>query len=178
MSRALSHKCLVEFVKTVVIAFKEEYLRLPSRSDVANILYLHEKKHQVKGMLGSLDCMHIHWKNCPVGWQGTHRGKEKRSKLVLEAACDYNLWFWHTFFGCPGAMNDINILHVSPLFDAFLNGSFNNLDKRFEIDNQVFQNSCYYLVDGIYPELARFVKTISSPITSAQKEFAAWQEAC
>jgi len=80
------------------------------------------------------------------------------------------------FFGCPGAMNDINVLHNSPLFESFLKGMFDALDYPFEMDDQVFRN-CYYLVDGIYPELSRFVKTIPLPVKRDQKRFAEWQEA-
>ena len=158
-----------------ICIYQDEYLCHPSFSDVKAILELHQKKHKVYGMLGSLDCMHIHWKNYSMAWQGTHKGKEKCPTLVLEA--DYNLWIWHSFFGCPGTMNDINVLHNSPLFESFLKGrTFDALDYPFEMDDQVFRN-CYYLVDGIYPELSRFVKTIPLPVKRDQKRFAEWQEA-
>ncbi len=35
---------------------------------------------------------------------------------------------------------------------------------------------CFILVDGIYPEIARFVKTISEPLTPMEHFFSAWQE--
>ena len=66
-------------------------------------------------MLGSLDCMHVCWKNCPITYQGAYQGKEMFSTLVLEAIADHNLWFWHAVFGFVGSCNDINILNVSPL---------------------------------------------------------------
>jgi len=34
----------------------------------------------------------------------------------------------------------------------------------------------WFLVDGIYPELARFVKTISEPMSPQSRTFAKWQE--
>jgi len=34
----------------------------------------------------------------------------------------------------------------------------------------------YHQVDGIYPELARFVKSISVPIGQMQQWFSLWQE--
>jgi hypothetical protein len=35
----------------------------------------------------------------------------------------------------------------------------------------------WFLVDGIYPELARFAKTISEPLNKPAKSYASWQEA-
>ena len=34
----------------------------------------------------------------------------------------------------------------------------------------------WFLVDGIYPELARFVKTISEPTSPQSRTYAKWQE--
>jgi len=66
--------------------------------------------------------MHILWINCPKGYHGQYKGKEKNPSIVLEVACDYNLWFWHASFGYPGRLNDINILNLSTLVDSFLDG--------------------------------------------------------
>ena len=123
-----------------------------------------------------LDCMHVHWKNCPITYQGAYQGKEKFSTLVLEAITDHNLWFWHAVFGFMGSCNDINILDVSPLHQQFLDGSHSKIDFEFTIDKWVF-NKLFYLVDGIYPQLSHFMKTISIPIMKKEKIFAGWQEA-
>ena len=34
----------------------------------------------------------------------------------------------------------------------------------------------WFLVDGIYPELARFVKTVSEPMSPATRSYTKWQE--
>ena len=43
-----------------------------------------------------------------------------------------------------------------------------------------YDNHCkpftYKSVDGIYPDIVRFVKTLSEPLTNLEKAFAAWQE--
>ena len=54
---------------------------------------MHEEAHGIVGMLGSLDCMNVQWKNCPVAFQGAYMGKEKSPTIVLEAVADHNLWF-------------------------------------------------------------------------------------
>jgi len=42
-------------------------------------------------MLGTLDCKHIFWKNCPIAWQGQFSGKASMPSIVLEAFGEYNL---------------------------------------------------------------------------------------
>ncbi len=49
---------------------------------------------------GSIDCMHIPWKNCPTAWAGQFTsGKEDGPSVVLEAVADERTWIWHSFFG-------------------------------------------------------------------------------
>lgn len=148
-----------------------------TRADARNVSELHRAVHGVEGMVGSLDCMHVQWKNCPVAWQGQFEGKEKVPTLVLEGMCDYNLFFWHHEFGSAGTLNDINIWDKSELHKAFVDGSWSeNVDFEFQIAGRTF-NKLWVAVDGIYPELQRFVKTLSVPVTTKEEIYAAWQEA-
>ena len=76
-----------------------------------------------------------------------------------------------------GSCNDINILDASPLHKCFVDGTHSCIDFDYAIDNDHVFSKPYYLVDGIYPTLTHFVKTISVPISPKEKAFAAWQEA-
>jgi Plant transposon protein len=127
-------------------------------------------------MMGSLDCMHAFWKNCPMAWRADYTGKEGCPSIVLEAFSDFNAFIWHASFGYPGSNNDINILDRSPLLASWLDGSFHrDVDFEFTINGQQFKR-LYLLVDGIYPAVSRFVKTLAVPIGKEHKRFAAWQE--
>ncbi|GJS79316.1 RNA-directed DNA polymerase, eukaryota [Tanacetum coccineum] len=75
----------------------------------------------------------------------------------LDFVASQDLWIWHAFFGVSGSNNDINVLYQSPLFNDLKTGRA--LEIPF-VDNGVNYRSGYYLVDGIYPELAPLVKTI------------------
>ena len=110
------------------------YLYTYTEEDAKHVSLLHEDVHGIPGMLGLLDCMHLQWKSCSIGYQGAYQGKEKFSTLVLEAITDHNLWFWHAAFGFTGSCNDINILDVSPLHQQFLDGSHSKIDFEFTID--------------------------------------------
>ena len=154
----------------------ECYLCTYMEDDAKHVSLLHEDVHGIPGMLCSLDCMHEHWKNCPITYQGAYQGKEKFSTVVLEGITDHNLWFRHAAFGFIGSCNDINSLDDSPLHQQFLDGSHSKINFKFTIDEQVF-NKLFNLVDGIHPQLSCFMKTISIPITKKETTFAGWQEA-
>ncbi len=117
---------------------------------------MHQKVHMMPGMLGSLDVTKVHWKNCPTALKGQFQGKEKYASIALESVVDYNLWFWHASFGFPGTLNDINIWERSTLLESMLNGQHDDIDHEFVLDGEVF-TKLFYLVDGIYPSLTRFL---------------------
>jgi hypothetical protein len=118
------------------------------------------------GMMGSLDCMHWAWKNCPVAYQGHYMGKEKKPTLILEAVASYNLWIWHSFFGLPGALNDINVLDQSPIFQKIQDG--NGLKINYKVNGTEYLTG-YYLSDGIYPPWSTLIQTISNPVGKKNK---------
>eukprot|EP00980_Cylindrotheca_fusiformis_P016980 scaffold5160_cov152-Cylindrotheca_fusiformis.AAC.5 len=125
--------------------------------------------------------MHTYWKNCPVARQGSFRGKEKCPSIVLEAASDYNLFFWHAAYGFAGTLNDLNILNLSPLLRSLMDGTFIGLEQEAEvvpynIGDEQFER-LFVLVDGIYPDYSRFVKGFKEPLTPPEKVFTQWQEA-
>ncbi|XP_075507568.1 uncharacterized protein LOC142544399 [Primulina tabacum] len=108
-------QCMQRFCRAVVEVFAEQYLRSPTADDVARLLYI-GKQRGFPGMLGSLDCMHWKWKNCPTAWAGQYAGRSGSPTIILEVVADYDLWIWHAYFGMPGSNNDINVLGSSNLF--------------------------------------------------------------
>ena len=64
-----------------------------TKADARRVTTMLLKEHGIEGMAGSLDCMHVKWKNCPVAWQGQYQGKECCPTIVMEVFCDFNLWF-------------------------------------------------------------------------------------
>nr|GFD01310.1 hypothetical protein [Tanacetum cinerariifolium] len=84
-------------------------------------------------MLGSNDCMH---------WNG---------KIIQ---CHGK----HAFYGIAGTNNDINVLDNSPLFDDLLDDLAPVVS--YVVSGVEYRNG-YYLVDGIYPEWASFVKSFT-----------------
>ncbi|CAM8996354.1 unnamed protein product [Rhodiola kirilowii] len=166
-------ECLKKSVTDVIVIFEGEYLRKPNSNDVQRLLEMGEARG-FPGMMGSIDCMHWQWKNCPKAWKGMFMSGHKGvPTLLLEAVASSDLWIWHAFFGVAGSNNDINVLDRSPNFDDILEG------RAPEVNDSINGNNYdmgYYLADGIYPELATFVKTIPRPQWEKRKLFAKYQE--
>ena len=69
---------LQQFCNSVIEIFGVEYLRSPTPTDIARLLAIGEV-WGFPSMLGSLDCMHWEWKNCPKAWQGQYVGHQKKA---------------------------------------------------------------------------------------------------
>ena len=83
VSRPMAAKMCKEFYDAVSDLYTDEYLRLPTPVDLVNITKLHKRVHGVPGMIGSLDCMQTRWKNCPVAWQQSFKGRSKGMATIV-----------------------------------------------------------------------------------------------
>ncbi|GJR01443.1 ALP1-like protein isoform X1 [Tanacetum coccineum] len=127
-------------------------------------------------MLGSIDCMHWDWKNCPKSLHGQFKRRDhKYPTLMLEAAADKRLWIWHAYFRGPGANNNLNVLYGSPLFDDEIADIAP--ECPFIVNGHTYMK-CYYLADGIYPEWSTFVSFLlqGMPRPLSLKQFKKLQE--
>ena len=163
---------LKRFVKAVVAIFSDEYLRSPNNNDIARLLSIGESRG-FPGMLGSVDCMHWKWKNCPTAWHGMYSGHFHEPTIILEAVASYDLWIWHAFFGLLGSLNDINVLERSTIFNELAEGRAPSVN--YSVNGHEYTMG-YYLVDGIYPSWSTFIKTIPCPQGNKKKHFVAAQE--
>ncbi|GJT30788.1 RNA-directed DNA polymerase, eukaryota, reverse transcriptase zinc-binding domain protein [Tanacetum coccineum] len=159
MGEHCARDCLNYFCMCVMDLYQPEFLRKPTLADIQNLYAAHNRIHGFPGMLGSIDCMHWEWVNCPKSWHGQYgRGDKKYPTIILEAVASYDLWIWHAFFGVAGANNDITVLHHSPLFDDLL--ADNEPVAPYVVNGQPFDKG-YYLADGIYPQWSTFVKSFT-----------------
>ncbi|XP_028091555.1 uncharacterized protein LOC114291873 [Camellia sinensis] len=139
---------LKHFVKAVVATFSERYLRSPNNDDISRLLAMGSNR-RFPGMLGSIDCMHWKWKNCPTAWKGMYSGHIHEPTIILEAVASQDLWIWHAFFGMPRSHNDINVLDRSSIFSFLTQGRAPPVN--YSINGNDYTTG-YYLADGIYPQ--------------------------
>ncbi|XP_076931510.1 uncharacterized protein LOC143596691 [Bidens hawaiensis] len=163
---------LKKFCETIVNIFSTEYLRSPNTNDITRLLAVADQRG-FPGMLGSIDCMHWKWKNCPTAWKGMYSGHIREPTIILEAVASYDLWIWHAFFGMPGSHNDINVLERSFIFMELAQGRAPPVNYTVNGNDYTMG---YYLADGIYPKWQTFVKTIPAPRGNKHKHFAKAQE--
>ena len=160
-------ECVKRFCQGVVEIFGPEYLRSQNAADISKLLRKANQRDFL-GMLGSLDCMHWAWKNCPTAYHGMYTGHVHQPTIVLEAVASYDLWIWHAFFGMLGSNNDINVLDASNMFANLREGygpstNYTIMGNHYDMG--------YYLADGIYPNWATIVQSISHPQELAHEFF-------
>nr|XP_043615960.1 uncharacterized protein LOC122587861 [Erigeron canadensis] len=161
MSERSSRDTLNAFSYGVIRLYRHEYLRRPTRNDMQWLFDHHASYHGFLGML--------------VAWRGQYtRGDHHGPTISLEAVASHDCWIWHTYFGVVGSNNDINVLNQSPLFIAFEDGTTPVV--LFTVNGTEYKYP-YFLMDGIYPRYAMFVKTIPHPTGEKMIRFARAQEA-
>ncbi|XP_012853652.1 PREDICTED: uncharacterized protein LOC105973177 [Erythranthe guttata] len=173
IAASTSSDTLKHFCRAVNAVYGEEYLRRPNNADMVRLLKKAEQRG-FPGMLGSVDCMHWEWKNCPTAWAGTYSGRHGKPTIILEAVASYDTWIWHSYFGPPGACNDLNVLYSSPIFNDVVEGLATNI--QFTINGRVYKQG-YYLADGIYPRWSTIVQAIPDPQGRDKQLFTRLQEA-
>ncbi|XP_076928921.1 uncharacterized protein LOC143593062 [Bidens hawaiensis] len=169
MAEKTTRDALENFCIGIIQLYSRRYLRIPTSNDLTRIYDVHESKHSFPGMIGSIDCMHWEWANCPTAWRGQYtRGDHGVPTVSLQAICSHELWIWSAFFGSVGSNNDINVLNASPVLEYYISRSIPVLPFYA---NDIFYRHGYYLGDGIYPEYSIIVKTFQDPIEEKKDYF-------
>ncbi|XP_040374736.1 uncharacterized protein LOC112199602 [Rosa chinensis] len=171
-AKSTSVAALQHFTRGIVDLYSAEYLRAPTAADLRRLLAKAERRGFPR-MIGSIDCMHWQWKNCPTGWAEEYNGRKLIPTIILEVVASYHTWIWHAFFGIPGTCNNLNVLAKSPLFDELTACRAPLI--QFQVNNRAHSLG-YYLADGIYPRWATFLKTVRNPTRPKEIEFAKAQE--
>ncbi|KAL9682783.1 hypothetical protein QQ045_014592 [Rhodiola kirilowii] len=89
MGESTTLKCLNKWCTQIVHHYKDHYLRSPNLANL-NRLLVRAEHRGFTGMIGSIDCMHWEWKNCPTAWQESYSGRKGCPTIILEVVASYD----------------------------------------------------------------------------------------
>jgi Plant transposon protein len=177
MSESTLSQLTKQFSKLIIEEFGKQYLNRPPTLEERQVIGARMATRGFPGCLGSWDCKHFNWKNCPMRLAGQHKGHAEGGKttLIMEAFADYRRYLWYVNFDDPGSLNDLNVLDKSSIVYELLKGTLSIATTPYTINGKQ-RDWMYFLVDGIYPPWAIFVTTYSNPQDEKKKLFQQHQE--
>ena len=172
VEKDLGRHCLYGFCQFVVRFYGPTFLNKWDKTEMEKEMAVNAARG-FPGMLGSIDCQHWRWKNCPVGLQGVYQDRNEVRSIVAEAIAGHDMYIYQAYVGLPGCLNDLNILSRTDTQKKYMRSYA--IRHRFKLGATTYKGA-YFLADGIYPKWAWFVKTIPLPVTRKQRFFAKKQE--
>jgi len=172
LSETTACETVHRFARFVIGKYKPVHLRVPTLADLQRVMSVHEEAG-FPGCMGCVDCSLWIWKSCPMSLHGQYQGNSKKRSIVLETVADKDLYLWQFYIGLSGAMNDLNVMSFSPLFQYMLAGAFPS-PIPYTV-NGVERTLPYFLCDGIYPEHPVLINT-SKGDDEKEKYFSLQQE--
>ena len=76
LARQTSSECLERFCEGIIHCYGDDFCRRPNVADTQRLLAKAEERG-FPGMLGSIDCMHWQWRNCPVAHARTKKKNDQ-----------------------------------------------------------------------------------------------------
>lgn len=135
LSRSTIDMCCKKLMAFIADHFGPDYLRPPTEEELTHILARNTQRG-LPGCIGSIDCSHWKWTSRPKALHVQYQAYKKTRSIFIEAVRDEDLWIYHWFVGAPGSLNDINILHESPLCDVILDGECPAANGRFSVNGR------------------------------------------
>ncbi|KAG7578909.1 Harbinger transposase-derived protein [Arabidopsis thaliana x Arabidopsis arenosa] len=136
-------ECLRRFSQGIIRLYEQEYLRAPTQDDLQRIMRVSEMRG-FPGMIGSIDCMHWEWKNCPTAWEDrspvfddVEQGNTPRVKFFVNQR-PYNMAYYLAdgiYPSYPTFVKSIRLPQSEPdkLFAQRLEGCRKDIERAFGV---------------------------------------------
>ena len=107
------------------------------------------------GCVGSINCVHVRWDNCPAGLLGECVGKEGKPTLAFEVVVDHDRRVQSVSGYCHGAQNDKTILKHDRAVTTLRTPGLFLSEKTFELETNDIggteeHKGAYFICDGGY----------------------------
>eukprot|EP00961_Rhodomonas_salina_P007304 98627-Rhodomonas_salina.1 len=97
-----------EFTAKMVTLYDEFIVTPTSKEQIDRVTSVY-KMHGLPGCVGSIDCCHVPWENCPAMWRSLYQGKEGHPTISYELVADHCRSILATTPGHMGSWNDKTI---------------------------------------------------------------------
>lgn len=142
LSFSSAHRVLKKTLKFINSLVKE-YIRWPNRQEAFVIKQDYKKKHNIDGIIGSVDGCHIEIKR-PVEHEEVYVNRKGYHSIILQGIVDSKKRFIDIYIGEPGSLHDARILRRSPIY-------------REATENIDCFHGYFLLGDSAYPHLSWLV---------------------
>ena len=88
---------------------KDEFIFMPHDDDTLRKVTDEYAARGLPGCVGSIDCVHIGWDNCPTQYKNMYTGKEGFPSVAYEVICSCRKFIQSVTCGHPGTRNDKHI---------------------------------------------------------------------
>jgi hypothetical protein len=140
---------------TKMSSLKAEYIYMPRDDTELKFVVGEYEALGLPGCIGSVDCVHIGWDNCPVQMKNMYTGKEGYPSIAYEVICTSRRRIQSVSCGHPGSRNDKHIVRTDQSVMSLVEGNGWFRTKAFECimdatgKTKVF-HGLYLISDGGY----------------------------
>jgi len=157
-----------KFITNFSRLFKDEFIKLPTPSELESSMKAYAAVG-FPGCVGSIDCTHIRWWNCPSKHRNSCHGKEGYPSLGFQMIVDPSKRIQYVSQAYFGTLNDQNICDVDPIIYNDTSGILNVARDRQVLYKDVAYDlydengniqrikGGYLISDGGYPPLSVFM---------------------
>ena len=166
LSEEVHRRFFIDWV-TKMSSLKAEYIYMPRDDTELKFVVGEYEELGLPGCIGSIDCVHIGWDNCPVQMKNMYTGKEGYPSIAYEVICTSRRRIQSVSFGHPGSRNDKHIVRTDQSVMSLLEGNGWFRTKAFECimdatgKTKVF-HGLYLISDGGYHRWPCFAFPIKS----------------
>lgn len=152
---------IVKRVTLWLISIGHEYVKWPSREEIAQNMATMEAKTKMPGILGCIDGSHIRIK-APVSNKEDYFNRKHSYSILLQGVVNTKKKFINVFCGEPGSLHDSRLLRRSDLYK-----------DACERTEELFPFNSFLLGDSAYPHLDWLIPPFkdNGNVTAAQRKF-------
>ena len=133
---------------------KERFIFMPKNEIQLSFVTDEYRDMGLPGCVGSVDCVHIGWDQCPIQHSNMYLGKERYPSIAYKVICTLRKIIQSVSAGHPGARNDKQSVRTDDSVMNLLHGNGWLISKSWEAKNSRGRTKVilglYLLCDGGY----------------------------